>query len=350
VATTYTPKRGLQIPAFKDRNWHLPLINSLTMLDTAIDGGALAIVTSETPSTTLHFAVASGDYCKADGTVATFAGAGPVTATDNANTYVWLTNAGTLTTGPTYPTGVNIVRIGSVVALSGVITAVRPVKVVDASFGAPRFDYTAPYSANMVVAGPASGSPAPLAVRYLVPGDLPVFVASGASSARGAVPDPGSTAGTRRLLCEDGTWKVSPVFIGSGSTHAVGAVPDPGATFGTSRVLFENATWGQMGTRLPLSTYSSSPAAMVGTSIIHMISASGGVTFNLVTLTSLSAVYPCVIWIHDQSGAASSGGNAITITPAGSDSLNGSGGTTQITTPHGSACLLATATGWYRLV
>lgn len=39
-------------------------------------------------------------------------------------------------------------------------------------------------------------------------GDLPIFGASGASHAPGAVPDPGATAGTTRYLREDGTWAV----------------------------------------------------------------------------------------------------------------------------------------------
>lgn len=34
------------------------------------------------------------------------------------------------------------------------------------------------------------------------------FVASGASHARGAVPDPGGSAGTTRFLREDATWAV----------------------------------------------------------------------------------------------------------------------------------------------
>ena len=47
---------------------------------------------------------------------------------------------------------------------------------------------------------------------------LPIFVASGASHAAGAVPDPGATAGTTKYLREDATWAVPP---GGGS------VPDP---------------------------------------------------------------------------------------------------------------------------
>lgn len=44
---------------------------------------------------------------------------------------------------------------------------------------------------------------------------LPVFVASGASHAVGAVPDPGASAGTTRFLREDATWQV-PSGVGGG--------------------------------------------------------------------------------------------------------------------------------------
>lgn len=45
------------------------------------------------------------------------------------------------------------------------------------------------------------------------------FGPSGANHSPGAVPDPGSTTGTVRLLCEDGTWKT----IGTGSMAAQGS-------------------------------------------------------------------------------------------------------------------------------
>lgn len=63
-------------------------------------------------------------------------------------------------------------------------------------------------NANLVKAGPASGSAAAPTYRALVAADLPVMGASGASHAAGAVPDPGSTAGTTHYLREDGTWAV----------------------------------------------------------------------------------------------------------------------------------------------
>src|SRR5215831_17846899 len=46
-------------------------------------------------------------------------------------------------------------------------------------------------SPNLFKAGPTSGAAATPSYRAIVPADLPVFVASGASHARGAVPDPG---------------------------------------------------------------------------------------------------------------------------------------------------------------
>ena len=61
-------------------------------------------------------------------------------------------------------------------------------------------------AANTVWAGPSSGAAAAPAFRALVGADFTVMVASGASHAGGAVPDPGATAGTAKYLCEDATW------------------------------------------------------------------------------------------------------------------------------------------------
>jgi hypothetical protein len=68
-----------------------------------------------------------------------------------------------------------------------------------------------------------------------VSGTLPgpsvgVFVASGASHAAGAVPDPGSSAGTTHFLREDATWAT----IASGGSTVLNAQGDAGAITGTS--------------------------------------------------------------------------------------------------------------------
>jgi hypothetical protein len=69
------------------------------------------------------------------------------------------------------------------------------------------------------------------------------FVASGASHAPGAVPDPGASAGTKKFLREDATFDVPAVFGASGASHASGYVPDPGGSAGTMRYLREDATF-----------------------------------------------------------------------------------------------------------
>lgn len=63
---------------------------------------------------------------------------------------------------------------------------------------------------------------------------LPIMGASGAAHAIGAVPDPGSTAGSTRYLREDGTWQVpSGGGGGTGTVTSVGLVT-PGVLFSVS--------------------------------------------------------------------------------------------------------------------
>ena len=159
-------------------------------------------------------------------------------------------------------------------------------------------------SANLFLAGPSSGAAAAPTYRAIVPADVPLFVASGASAAAGLVPSPGATAGTSRFLREDASWDDAvtsvglsdstglfviagspvttsgtlslsslatqsankvfagpasgsavaptfrsivpndlPVFVASGASAAAGAVPSPGTTAGNTRYLREDATW-----------------------------------------------------------------------------------------------------------
>lgn len=103
-------------------------------------------------------------------------------------------------------------------------------------------------TANTVASGPASGGSAAWGFRSLVPADLPLFGASGATHAPGAVVDPGGTAGTTRFLREDATWQV-PSGTGGGTTSAgsggsgalvpiaaIGPLTAPQATFSFSGI------------------------------------------------------------------------------------------------------------------
>ena len=130
---------------------------------------------------------------------------------------------------------------------------------------------------------------------YYAPGgtiaaaDLPVFVASGAGHAKGAVPDPGASSGITHFLREDGTWAIPagsggggladpgsngliyrsalnvtrpgvagseyyapgsaiavsdlPFMVASGPGHSPGMVPDPGGASGSAKYLCENGAW-----------------------------------------------------------------------------------------------------------
>jgi hypothetical protein len=74
----------------------------------------------------------------------------------------------------------------------------------------------------------------------LAPADYPVFGASGSSHAQGAVPDPGSTAGSTRYLREDGSWN-TPEGSGTATsvTGGIGATtssPNPITGSGTINV------------------------------------------------------------------------------------------------------------------
>ena len=79
---------------------------------------------------------------------------------------------------------------------------------------------------------------------------LPVFGASGANHAVGAVPDPGATAGTTRYLREDGSW-VAPTASGSSSGGAgltAGATADFNFLQGVGSVLTDGTGNGNSGT------------------------------------------------------------------------------------------------------
>jgi hypothetical protein len=94
-----------------------------------------------------------------------------------------------------------------------------------------------------------------------------VFGASGSGHAAGAVPDPGSTAGSTRFLCEDTTWAVPPgTGSGSGSVTSVAlTVPSwlsvSGSPITTSGTLAVTATSGQTANQVLATPNGSSGAA-----------------------------------------------------------------------------------------
>ena len=82
------------------------------------------------------------------------------------------------------------------------------------------------FTAGTVTAGALHGalSATDVASGTLSAARLPVFGASGAGHAAGAVPDPGTTAGTGRFLREDGVWAQAGGGSGGGGTSGTAAI------------------------------------------------------------------------------------------------------------------------------
>ncbi|KWO78484.1 beta strand repeat-containing protein [Burkholderia ubonensis] len=146
-------------------------------------------------------------------------------------------------------------------------------------------------TANYVLAGPTSGGAAAPTFRALVAADLPVFVASGSSHAAGAVPDPGSTAGSTKFLREDATWAVPPGSGGGGGT-----VTDVAASGGVETTLASNAditsSGGVRANRLPNVVTSAHTFVTGDRGAAIITNSSSAVTQTLPAATGSSGNFP----------------------------------------------------------
>jgi hypothetical protein len=129
---------------------------------------------------------------------------------------------------------------------------------------------TVPAVTNIATTAPITGGP------ITTTGTIGItdFVASGTSHARGAVPDPGLTAGTTKFLREDATWQVPPSTSGA----PIGAQYWTGAADAT---LSAEQNLGALATGLVLNT-AGTPSTYAGTSCANQfprsLNASGAAT------------------------------------------------------------------------
>ncbi|MBR8248702.1 hypothetical protein [Burkholderia cenocepacia] len=148
---------------------------------------------------------------------------------------------------------------------------------------------------GVALIGPVSGAAAAPTFRALVGTDLPTFVASGSSHASGAVPDPGSTAGSTKFLREDATWAVPPGSGGGGGT-----VTDVGASGGIETTLASNAditSAGGLRSNLIPNVVTGAHTFVTGDRGTALITnASTAVTQTLPTPTGTSGNYPNGWW------------------------------------------------------
>lgn len=157
MATTYSPNCRLRTPALNDPGWKDALDADRAFFDAVPAIGGLCVVPAETPSSTLGVQVSAGAYRKSDGTVGTYGG-GAFSAPASATTYLWLTDAGVLTSGSAWPASSSaVVRLASIVAgtASVVVADSRVAATVTGSSPSPYLPLT-----GGIVGGPFTVEPA----------------------------------------------------------------------------------------------------------------------------------------------------------------------------------------------
>ena len=144
MPTTKTPNLGILLFASGTTNWG-SLHNAVTfpMLDGMAALAALAAVpadidTTSGLSTSLRIQVNAGTYVNAAGALVAYSGTGgsPLTLAASSTKYVWLTDAGVLTTGAAFPSaGTKCVRLAVVVTGATTITSVTDARAFLTSAG-----------------------------------------------------------------------------------------------------------------------------------------------------------------------------------------------------------------------
>jgi hypothetical protein len=239
----------------EDGTWHAPSgSGTVTVVSVVTANGVSGSVATDTstPAITLTLGNITPSSVAASGTVtgsnlsgtntgdATISLTGDVTGS-GTSTFATAIGAGKVTNSMLAGSIPASKLVGTDVATVGTLTAgTWHATVIGPAYGGTGADLSATGGSGQYLKQSSAG--AGVTVGAIAAADLPVFVASGSSHAKGAVPDPGSTAGTTKYLCEDGTWSLpsSTPFVASGTGHAAGAVPDPGATAGTTRFLRED--------------------------------------------------------------------------------------------------------------
>ncbi|WP_165068017.1 hypothetical protein [Paludisphaera rhizosphaerae] len=135
MATTYTQQTRLAKPGPADRDWNVPLNANADAIDALAPVGGLCVATTEVPSASLNVQAAVGRYQRRDGTVGTFAGAPTLALAASTTTYVYLTDAGVLTTSTSSLPATSHVPLAVVVTGASAVTSVTDLRVVCGTVG-----------------------------------------------------------------------------------------------------------------------------------------------------------------------------------------------------------------------
>ena len=125
MSTSYTTNVGLGCPATDDSGWDAPIRATISLLDSLAPIGSGGVRTREIPSSSLYVTVAPAVVRSTTGQLASYAGA-TIALAASSTVYLWLTDAGVLATGSTWPGGpyvpLAIVATGTV-TIAGVTDA-----------------------------------------------------------------------------------------------------------------------------------------------------------------------------------------------------------------------------------
>lgn len=150
MATTFSANLRLEKPSNSDRGWDVPLNATIDQLDAFTPIGALAVTETETPSTTLNVRVTAGTYQQSNGQIATYAGANPVAIAASSTVKLWLSDAGTLMSGSSFPATPHV-RLATVTSLTSTISTIVDSRLAGASCGASRLASTSTVTATYTV-------------------------------------------------------------------------------------------------------------------------------------------------------------------------------------------------------
>jgi hypothetical protein len=140
MASSFTTNLNLNKPADNDSGWSTSLRADLDAIDALAPVGGLAVAIAETSggvSASLNVRVSAGKFRSASGALVTYAGTSSYGITTASTIYVWLTDAGVIASGGSFPTGVNIVPLAVVVAGATTITSITDARLSSASLGRP---------------------------------------------------------------------------------------------------------------------------------------------------------------------------------------------------------------------
>jgi hypothetical protein len=205
VATTYTANAQLQMPATSDRNWDVPINANAEILDGMTAIGGLAVTTTEVPSATLQVAVSPGNFVNSSGVIVAFVGTSPFVVPPSSTSCLWLTDAGVLTPGSSFPTSAHL-RLAQVV--SGPTSLIQVVdERIQCSVAGTGLGFVLKAGDTMTgaltVASPSNG--ASVVVADPIHGLIGFFGATPASQASALTPLTSSSGVASNTLADVGT-------------------------------------------------------------------------------------------------------------------------------------------------